>query len=106
MTRRIGLRAQLAISGALAAVFVIAFLYLRPPASALSDADYIAMAKDTAQGQLYFKKYDAPCQVIRVWTVQVNCDIVPAGARSTEKFRVHIDPRTNTVIEVETQFTP
>jgi hypothetical protein len=55
---------------------------------------------------MYFKRYDAPCQVIRVWTVQVNCDIVPAGARSTEKFRVHIDPRTNKVIDVETQFTP
>lgn len=88
------------------AIFVIAFLYLRPPAGALSDAEYVAMAKDTPQGELYFKKYDAPCQVIRVWTVQVNCDIVPAGARATEKFRVHIDPRTNKVIDVEVQFTP
>lgn len=85
---------------------MIAFLYLRPPASALSDAEYVAMAKNTPEGQLYFKTYDAPCNVTRVWTVQVNCDIVPPGARSTEKFRVHIDPRTNTVIDVEAQFTP
>jgi hypothetical protein len=88
------------------AVFVIAFLYLRPPEGALTDAEYVAMAKATQQGELFFKKYDAPCQVTRVWTVQVNCDIVPAGARSTEKFRVHIDPRTNKVIDVEVQFTP
>jgi hypothetical protein len=88
------------------AIFVIAFLYLRPQPGALTDAEYIAIAKGTAQGQVFFKKYDAPCNVIRVWTVQVNCDIVPAGARATEKFRVHIDPRTNKVIEVEAAFTP
>jgi hypothetical protein len=88
------------------AIFAIAFLYLRPPEGALTDAEYAAIAKSTPQGQLFFKKYDAPCQVTRVWTVQVNCDIVPAGARATEKFRVYIDPRTNTVIEVEVQFTP
>jgi hypothetical protein len=41
-----------------------------------------------------------------VWTVQVNCDYVPAGATATERFRVHIDPRTQSVIEVETRFTP
>jgi hypothetical protein len=41
-----------------------------------------------------------------VWTVQVNCDILPAGRTATEKFRVHLDPRTNAVIEVEVQFTP
>lgn len=64
------------------------------------------MAKQTPQGQLFFRKYDAPCQVLRVWTVQVNCDYVPAGATATERFRVHIDPRTNTVIDVETRFTP
>ena len=85
---------------------MIAFLYLRPPEGALTDAEYVAMAKTTPQGELYFKKYDAPCQVIRVWTVQVNCDTVPVGARSTEKFRVYIDPRTNKVIDVEVQFTP
>jgi hypothetical protein len=88
------------------AIFVIAFLYLRPPAGRLSDAEYIAIAKGTPQGQLYFKKYDAPCQVLRVWTVQVNCDYVPAGATATEKFRVNIDPRTDQIIEVEAQFTP
>lgn len=88
------------------AIFVIAFLYLRPPESTLSDAEFVAIAKATPQGELFFKKYDAPCVVTRVWTVQVNCDIVPAGARATEKFRVHIDPRTNKVIEVEAQFTP
>jgi hypothetical protein len=85
---------------------VIAFLYLRPAASALTDAEYVTIAKGTPQGQLFFKKYDAPCQVTRVFTVQVNCDYVPAGATATEKFRVHIDPRTNAVIEVEAQFTP
>jgi hypothetical protein len=88
------------------AIFVIAFLYLRPGIGALTDAEYIAIAKTTPQGQLYFKKYDAPCQVLRVFTVQVNCDYVPAGATATEKFRVNIDPRSNTVIEVETDFTP
>jgi hypothetical protein len=85
---------------------VVAFLYLRPPAGALSDAEYVAIAKGTPQGELFFKKYEAPCQVTRVWTVQVNCDYVPAGLKATEKFRVHIDPRTNRVIEVEVQFTP
>jgi hypothetical protein len=88
------------------AVFVIAFLYLRPPAGALSDAEYVAIAKGTPQGQLFFKKYDAPCEVTRVWTVQVSCDYLPAGATAIEKFRVHIDPRTNAIIEVEAQFTP
>jgi len=85
---------------------VIAFLYLRPAQGALSDAEYVAIARATPQGQLYFKKYDAPCQVIRVFTVQVNCDYVPAGATATEKFRANIDPRTNAVIDVEVDFTP
>jgi hypothetical protein len=92
--------------GGLIAIFAIAFLYLRPPEGALSDAEYVAIAKATPQGQLFFDKYDAPCEVTRVWTVQVNCDYLPAGASATEKFRVHIDPRTNTIIEVEAQFTP
>ena len=100
------MRAQLAIFAGLVAVFLIAFLYLRPPAGALSDTEYVAMAKSTPQGQLFFKKYDAPCQVTRVWTVQVNCDYLPAGATATEKLRIHIDPRTNRIIEVEAQFTP
>ncbi len=85
---------------------MIAFLYLRPAQGALSDAEYVAIARATPQGQLYFKKYDAPCQVIRVFTVQVNCDYVPAGATATEKFRANIDPRTNAVIDVEVDFTP
>ncbi len=87
-------------------IFAIAFLYLRPPAGALSDSEYVAIAKGTPQGQLFFDKYDAPCEVTRVWTVQVNCDYLPRGATATEKFRVHIDPRTNAIIEVEVQFTP
>jgi hypothetical protein len=44
--------------------------------------------------------------VLRVFTVQVNCDYVPAGATATEKFRVNIDPRSNAVVDVEVQFTP
>ncbi len=72
----------------------------------LTGAEYVLIAKNTPQGQLFFKKYDAPCNVTRVWTVQVNCDYVPPGATATEKFRVHIDPRTNRVIDVEVQFTP
>ncbi len=103
---RISRRRQLLIFGGLAAIFLAAFLFLRPPAGALSDAEYIVMAKETEQGQLFFKKYDAPCHVTRVWTVQVNCDYLPAGATATEKFRVHIDPRTNRIIEVEARFTP
>ncbi len=85
---------------------MIAFLYLRPAQGALSDAEYVAIAKATPQGQLFFKRYDAPCQVIRVFTVQVNCDYVPPGATTTEKFRANIDPRTNAIIEVEADFTP
>ena len=106
MTGRISVRAQVAIFAGLAAVFLIAFLYLRPPAGALSDAEYVTIAKATPQGQLFFRKYAAPCQVLRLWTIQVNCDYVPAGSTATEKFRVYIDPRTNAVIEVEAQFTP
>jgi hypothetical protein len=105
-SRRISRRVQLIAFGGVALVFLIAFLFLRPPSGALSDAEYVAMAKDTPQGQLFFRKYDATCRVTRVWTVQVNCDHVPAGATATEKFRVHIDPRTNRVIDVEAQFTP
>ena len=85
---------------------MIAFVYLRPAQGALSDAEYVAIAKATPQGRLFFKKYDASCQVLRVFTVQVNCDYVPAGATATEKFRANIDPRTNAVIEVEADFTP
>jgi hypothetical protein len=104
--RPINVWLQLAVTAGVVAVFVAAFLLLRPPPSLLSGAEYVAMARNTPQGQLFFKKYDAPCQVTRVWTVQVNCDYVPAGGTATEKFRVHIDPRTNRIIEVEAQFTP
>jgi len=104
--RRTSVGLQLLVTAGVAVVFIAAFLLLRPPPSMLSGAEYVAMAKNTPQGQLFFAKYDAPCQVTRVWTVQVNCDYVPAGARAPEKFRVHIDPRTNRVIEVEVQFTP
>lgn len=88
------------------AIFVAAFLLLRPPPGMLTGAEYVAMAKDTPQGQLFFKKYDAPCHVTRVWTVQVNCDYLPPGSTAAERFRVHIDPRTNKVIDVEVRFTP
>ena len=103
---RFGFRAQLGIFGALAAVFVVAFLFLLPPTSTLADAEYIVLAKATPQGQLYFAKYDASCDVIRAFTVQVACDYVPSGMTRPEKFRVHIDRRTNRIIEVEVQFTP
>ena len=106
MTRRISVRAQVAIFAGLAAVFLIAFLYLRPPTGALGDTEYVTIAKATPEGQLFFKKYDAPCQVLRVWTIQVNCDYVPVGAKATEKFRVNIDPRSSAVIDVEVDFTP
>lgn len=104
--RRISLRAQLAIAAAVLAIFAVAFGFLIPPASALSDAEYIAMAKGTPQGQLYFAKYAASCQVYRVWTVQIACDYVAPGTTQTQKFRVHVDPRSNAIIDVEADFTP
>ena len=103
---RISRRTQLLIFGAVAVVFVIAFLFLKPVDAPLSDAAYIQMAKDTPQGQLYFQHHDVPCVVTRVFTVQVNCDYVAAAGTPTEKFRVHIDPRRNVVIEVEADFNP
>lgn len=104
--RRISRRTQLLAFGGLVLVFAVAFVALRPVPSPLSDAEYIAIAKDTPQGQLYFRKHDAPCRVARVWTVEVNCDYVAAPGKPTEKFRVHIDPRTARVIDVEAQFDP
>jgi hypothetical protein len=101
---RISGRAQLGIFGALGAVFLIAFLFLVPPKSALTDGEYVAMAKATPQGLLYFARYPARCDVYRVWTVLVSCDYLPPGATRPEKFRVHIDPRFNRIIEVESQF--
>ncbi len=104
--KRIGLRTQLIAFGGLALVFLVAFFFLQPVLSPLSDAEYIAIAKATPEGELYFRRHDAPCRVTRVWTVQVNCDHVPAPGRPTEKFRVHIDARTSRVIEVEARFEP
>lgn len=104
--RRMGWRAKTLAFGGLVLVFVAAFLLLRPVPSPLSDAEYIAIAKGTPQGQLYFARHDVPCTVARVWTVQVNCDFVAAAGTATERFRVHIDPRTSRVIEVEARFEP
>ena len=87
-------------------MFLLAFLFLRPVDAPLSDEAYIAMAKDTPQGRLYFQRHNVPCTVTRVFTVQVNCDYVAVAGAPTEKFRVHIDPRRNVVIEVEADFNP
>lgn len=103
---RISRRTQIVAFGALAFVFVLALLLLRPQLAPLSDAEYIAIAKETPQGQLYFKSHTAPCSVARVWNVQVNCDYVSTPGTPTEKFRVYIDPRTNAVVDVDTQFNP
>jgi hypothetical protein len=103
---RIGRRAQIVAFGGLAVVFALALLLLRPQLAPLSDAEYIAIAKDTPQGQLYFKNHNTPCSVARVWNVQVNCDFVSTPGTPTEKFRVYIDPRTNAVVDVDMQFNP
>jgi hypothetical protein len=41
-----------------------------------------------------------------VWTTQVACDYLVPGATKPEKFRVHIDRRTNRVLDVEADFLP
>ncbi|HUQ41160.1 MAG TPA: hypothetical protein VM052_01535, partial [Candidatus Limnocylindrales bacterium] len=87
--RRISLRTQLIAFGAVAIDFLAAFLVLRPPEGTLSDAEYIARARATPQGQLYFKTHTAPCTVTRVFTIQVNCDFVARAGSPTEKFRVY-----------------
>ena len=102
VSRRVTL---LAIAG-LVLVFALAFALLRPVAAPLSDAQYIAIAKDSPSGQLYFKSHSAPCSVVRVWSVQVNCDYVKAPGSPTEKFRVYIDPRTNQIIDTDMSFDP
>lgn len=102
----VGRRATLLAVGGLALVFALAFVLLRPVGAPLSDAEYVAIAKDTPQGKLYFRNHTAPCSVARVWNVQVNCDYVAAPGTPTEKFRVYIDPRTNQVIDVDMQFNP
>jgi hypothetical protein len=103
---RIDRRTKLLAFGGLIAVFVLALVLLRPVMAPLSDAEYIAIAKDTPQGQLYFKNHTTPCSVARVWNVQVNCDFVSTPGTPTEKFRVYIDPRTNAVVDVDMQFNP
>jgi hypothetical protein len=104
---RVSRRIQLAAFAGLALVFLVAFAFLRPPVGTLTDAEYIARAKDTPQGQLYFKNHTAPCNVTRVFTVQVNCDYVAAAGTPTEKFRVYFDPRRdNAIQDVEVQFDP
>ena len=75
---RVTRRAQVLAFGGLILVFAVALVLLRPVAAPLSDAEYVAIAKDTPQGQLYFKNHSAPCRVARVWNVQVNCDYTAA----------------------------
>jgi hypothetical protein len=104
--RPISRRTTLLAFGGLVLMFALAFVLLRPVTAPLSDAEYVAIAKDTPQGQLYFKNHSAPCTVVRVWNVQVNCDYVSAPGTPTEKFRVYIDPRTNAVVDVDMQFNP
>ena len=103
---RISRRAQLVAFGGLLLVFALAVVLLRPVTAPLSDAEYIAIAKNTPQGQLYFQNHTAPCSVARVWNVQVNCDYIAAAGMPTEKFRVYIDPRTNAVVDFDLQFDP
>ena len=103
---RISRRTQLVVFGGLALVFAAAVVLLRPVLAPLSDAEYVAIAKDTPQGQLYFKNHTAPCRVVRVWNVQVNCDHIASPGTPTEKFRVYIDPRTNAVVDLDVQFDP
>ena len=103
---RISRRARLLAFAGLALVFAIALALLRPQVAALSDDAYVRIAKDTPQGQLFFRNHSSPCFVTRVWNVQVNCDDVSKPGASTEKFRVYIDPRRNVVIDVEVSFNP
>ena len=103
---RVSRRAQLIAFGGLALVFALALFVLRPVVAPLSDAEYVAIAKGTPQGQLYFKNHTTPCSVVRAWNVQVSCDYVAAAGTPTEKFRVYIDPRTNAVVDVDVQFNP
>ena len=99
-------RTQLIAFGGLALVFALAVVLLRPTTFTLSDDQYIAIAKDSAQGQLYFKNHNVPCSVVRAWNVQVACDSMAAGGASSEKFRVYIDPRTNEIIDTDMSFNP
>ncbi|HEY6958051.1 MAG TPA: hypothetical protein VI814_04435 [Candidatus Limnocylindria bacterium] len=103
---RISRRVQLAAFGGLVLVFAVALFLLRPVVAPLSDAEYIAIAKGTPQGQLYFQHHDVPCSVIKAWTVQVNCDYAAAPGVPTEKFRIYIDPRTNAIVDTDLDFNP
>jgi len=103
---RVSRRAQLIAFGGLALVFALALFVLRPVVAPLSDAEYVAIAKGTPQGQLYFKNHTVPCSVVRAWNVQVNCDYSAGAGISTEKFRVYIDPRTNQVVDTDMSFNP
>jgi len=104
--RTVSRRAQLLAFGGLALVFALALVLLRPQVFALSDDQYIAIAKTSPEGQLYFTHHDAACSVVRAWTVQVACDTLKAGGSSTEKFRVYIDPRTNEIVDRDMSFDP
>ena len=99
-------RVKVLTFGGLALVFGLALVLLRPQVFALSDDQYIAIAKDSPQGQLYFVRHDAPCSVVRAWNVQVACDTVKGGGALSEKFRVYIDPRTNQVVDTDMSFDP
>jgi hypothetical protein len=97
---RISRRARVLAFGGLILVFAAALVLLRPVAAPLSDAEYVAIAKDTPQGQLYFKSHTAPCSVARVWNYTAGPGV------PTEKFRVYIDPRTSQVVDTDMSFNP
>jgi hypothetical protein len=99
-------RAKIVAFGGLALVFALALFLLRPVVAPLSDAEYIAIAKDTPQGRLYFTNHTAGCQVVRAWNVGVVCDTVSGGGSKSEKFRIYIDPRTNAVVDADVSFDP
>ncbi len=99
-------RASLLAFGGLVLVFAAAVFLLRPVPPPLSDAEYIAIAKSSPQGQLYFQHHDVPCSVIRAWTVQVNCDYAAAPGVNTEKFRIYIDARTSRIVDTDMSFNP
>ena len=104
---RVPRRTQLIAFAGVAAVFLIAFLFLRPPENTLSDDEYVSRARATPQGQLYFKNHTAACTVTRVFTIQVNCDFVAKAGSPTEKFRVYFDPRRNNeIMDIEASFDP
>ena len=97
-------RIQIVAVAGLLLVFAAAFVLLRPQVATLTDEEYVAIAKNSDSGRLYFRTHDAPCKVIRVWNVQVSCDSTPAYGAQTEKFRVYIDPRTNQIVGTDMSF--